>query len=622
MVAAQGLSKSYADQLIFQDVSFHINPGERIGLVGRNGHGKTTLFNILIGQEYADEGEISIPKSYRIGYLTQHIKFTEPTVLAEAGHGLEQFHVEEWQVKKLLMGLGFNEDDLDRPPDEFSGGYQVRLNLVKVLAAEPNLLLLDEPTNYLDIVSIRWLVRFLNQWKNELMIISHDRGFMDSVCTHTMGIYRCKIKKIEGPTQFYYDQVALEDEIHEKVRLNKEKKEKQLEEFINRFRAKARHATLVQSRVKTLAKLQKPDKLPKLTDLSYSFKSAPFQAKDMLDVQNVTFSYNGDAPYLIEDFSLSVHTHDRVCIVGKNGKGKTTLLKMLARRLEPLAGEIKGHPQVVPAYYEQSDTAGLHPDMTVEEEILYASPTGERQRVRDICGAMMFSGDNAEKRVAVLSGGEKCRVLLGQLLVAPANLLLLDEPTHHLDMPSCEAIIEAIEEFPGAAVVVTHDENFLRAVATKLVVFHQDRLFVFPGTYDEFLDRVGWGDEDDIAYRSKNKKPAPERDRDLNRNRKDLRKVRADFITRRSQAVNPLKAAVDGLESCIQKTEKELAAANAAMAGASALNDWEKSAELSRGIEKLKMEIDSYFMQLEVANAKYETAKRPFDEEAKTLPAE
>jgi ATP-binding cassette subfamily F protein 3 len=622
MVAAQGLEKSYGEQLIFQDASFHINPGERIGLVGRNGHGKTTLFNILIGQEYADKGEVSIPRSYRIGYLAQHINFTESTVLDEACLGLEQYHVEEWQVKKLLTGLGFNEDDFYRSPSEFSGGYQVRLNLVKALAAEPNLLLLDEPTNYLDIISVRWLVRFLNQWKNELMIITHDRGFMDSVTTHTMGIHRCKIKKIEGPTQGYYDQIAMEEVVHEKVRLNTQKKEKQLEEFINRFRAKAAHATLVQSRVKTLAKMQKPDKLPKLTDLSFSFKSAPFAAKDMLDMHNITFSYTGDAPYLIEDFSLSVHTHDRVCIIGKNGKGKTTLLKLLARRLEPLAGEIKAHPQVVPAYYEQSDTAGLHADMTVEEEILYASPTGERQRVRDICGAMMFSGDSAEKRVAVLSGGEKCRVLLGKLLVAPACLLLLDEPTHHLDMPSCEAIIEAIEEFPGAAVIVTHDENFLRAVATKLVVFHQDRLFVFPGTYEEFLDRVGWGDEDDIAYRSKNKKAAPGRDRDLNRNRKDVRKVRADFVTRRSQVVNPLKAKVDGLESCIQKTEQELAAANEALTEASTTNDWEKSAELSRGIEKLKMEIDSFFMQLEDANARYETAKRPFDEEEKTLPAE
>jgi ATP-binding cassette subfamily F protein 3 len=444
---------------------------------------------------------------------------------------------------------------------------------------------------------------------------------MDSITTHTMGIHRCRLKKIAGPTQNYYNQIAMEEVVHEKVRLNAQKKEKQLEDFINRFRAKARHASLVQSRVKTLAKLQKPDKLPKLTDLSFSFKGAPFEAKDMLDVRGLTFSYTGDTPYLIEDFSMSVHAHDRVCIVGKNGKGKTTLLKLLAGRLAPLAGEISLHTQVVPSYYEQSDTAGLHPELTVEDEIFLASPSGERQRVRDICGAMMFSGDSAEKCIAILSGGEKCRVLLGKLLVAPANLLLLDEPTHHLDMPSCEGLIEAIEEFSGAAVVVTHDENFLRAVATKLVVFHQDRLFVFPGTYDEFLERMGWGEEDDIAYRApRGKKTVPARD--LNLNKKDVRKVRAEFITRRSQALNPLKEKVTGLEDCIHEQEEKLKTADAALMTASAANDWEQSATLAHTIEQLKMEIDSYFMQLEMATARYETAKRPFDEEEKKLPAE
>ncbi len=233
MISVQYLSKQYTDQVVFDKISFNLSPRERIGLVGRNGHGKTTLFRLLIGQEECDEGIIAIPNNYRIGYLNQHINFSRPTVLEEGCCGLpDNQKADDWKVKRVLSGLGFSEDDFNRDPAEFSGGFQIRLNLTKVLVSDPNLLLLDEPTNFLDIVSIRWLTNFLNNWKNEIIIISHDRGFMDSVATHIMGIHRYKIKKIAGTTQDYYDQVSMEDEVHEKQRLNDEKKRKQAEQFI------------------------------------------------------------------------------------------------------------------------------------------------------------------------------------------------------------------------------------------------------------------------------------------------------------------------------------------------------------------------------------------------------
>ncbi len=228
MISVLNLTKQFVTHIIFDNVTFNLNSRERVGLVGKNGHGKTTLFRLLTGQEQYDEGTIKIPKDYRIGYLNQHIHFTRPTVLEEGCCGLPESQKEDdWKVKKILSGLGFLESDFHRNPSEFSGGYQIRLNLAKVLVSEPNLLLLDEPTNFLDIVSIRWLTNFLNSWRNEVFVISHDRGFMDNVTTHIIGIHRSKIKKIKGSTEDYYDRIAKEDEIHEKRRLNDEKKRKQ-----------------------------------------------------------------------------------------------------------------------------------------------------------------------------------------------------------------------------------------------------------------------------------------------------------------------------------------------------------------------------------------------------------
>ena len=309
MLKVSGLEKSYSGQEIFDNVSFVINPGERIGLVGRNGHGKTTLFRMILGEEQPDAGTISVPNHYTIGHLSQHIHFTEDTVLKEGCLSLpvsEDGIDESYKVEAILMGLGFSVDDFNRHPNEFSGGYQVRLNLAKVLVSEPNLLLLDEPTNYLDIVSVRWLTRFLRNWKDELIIITHDREFMDSVTTHTMGIHRCKMRKIAGPTQKLYQQIFQEEELHEKTRTNEEKKYKEVEQFINRFRAKASKAKAVQSRIKALEKKGKLEELAEIRTLDFEFKSAPFPGKWLMNVENLSFSYKQDSLPLIDGLSLSV----------------------------------------------------------------------------------------------------------------------------------------------------------------------------------------------------------------------------------------------------------------------------------------------------------------------------
>ncbi|MBW2193508.1 MAG: ABC-F family ATP-binding cassette domain-containing protein, partial [Deltaproteobacteria bacterium] len=340
MISVENLTKSFGTHILFKEMSFKINSREKVGLVGRNGHGKTTLFRLILGEEHPDSGTITTPKQYRIGYVRQQLEFTENTILDECVKALPAMDQDQyWKVEKVLAGLGFSDDDLQRHPEEFSGGFQVRLNLAKVIISEPDLLLLDEPTNYLDITSIRWVERFLSTWPRELMLITHDRGFMDKLVTHTLGIHRTKMRKIAGNTEKYYGQIAQDEEIYEKTRIKDQRRRKDVEQFITRFRAKARLANLVQSRIKTLAKIEKRGKLEKLKTLDFSFRNLPFNGKHPLRVQNLGFSYDQKKP-LIKQFNVTVGSRERICVIGKNGKGKTTLIKLLAGVLKPQRGKI------------------------------------------------------------------------------------------------------------------------------------------------------------------------------------------------------------------------------------------------------------------------------------------
>ena len=332
------LSKSYFARELFTDVSFQMNAGDRLGLVGRNGHGKSTLFKLILGQEEPDSGEIVIPRNYRIGHLEQHLHFTQATILAEAAQGLpaEESH-SIYKAEAILFGLGFSRADLERAPREFSGGFQIRINLAKLLLSSPNLLLLDEPTNYLDITSVRWIAGFLTSFKGELIVISHDRGFMDSVTTHTAVIHRQKIRKFEGGTAKAYGQIVLEDEIAEKTRANEDRKRAHAEAFISRFRAQASKAKMVQSRIKMLEKLPKLDALNDIQSLDFEFRHAPFAARTLLEARDISFGYTPDN-LLFRHLHLTINGRDRIGVIGNNGKGKSTLLNILSGGLDPLQG--------------------------------------------------------------------------------------------------------------------------------------------------------------------------------------------------------------------------------------------------------------------------------------------
>ena len=617
MITVENLTKSYGTEVLFDKVYFKLNSKEKIGVVGRNGHGKTTLFRLITGQVPADSGEIVIPKHYRIGYVLQEIEFTKDTVLEEGMTGLREDEKDHrWKVEEILSGLGFTKEDFNRPPKEFSGGFQVRLNLAKVLVSEPDLLLLDEPTNYLDITSIRWVERFLIRWPRELMLITHDRNLMDKVISHTLGIHRRKIKKLTGNTERYYAQIAQDEEIYEKTRLNDERRRKEIKLFIDRFRAKARLANLVQSRIKTLSKMEKKEKLERIKTLDFSFRSIPLPKKDVMHIRHVSFSYDTEKQ-LITDFNFSAKAGERICVVGKNGKGKTTLLKLMSGLLKAHQGDITFNPSVKQGYFEQSNIGSLDGLKTVEEEILFSHPDVDRQQARNICGAMMFEGDAALKKIAVLSGGEKSRVVLGKLLVTPVNLLLLDEPTNHLDMESCDAMLAAIDSFEGTVIMVTHNEMFLHALADRLIVFQNHGIHVFEGGYQRFLDKGGWADESDTLKSSS--KNIDINESPIRLTKKEKRRLRSRFIAERSKALKPLEEKISTIENRIEKYENQLNELNSDMLAASQAGDGEKIGALSRSIHSCRLNIDTLFDELEQSTVIFEKQKAEFEKKQEHL---
>jgi ATP-binding cassette, subfamily F, member 3 len=609
MIMASNITKSFGTQLLFDNISFNINPKEKIGLVGRNGTGKSTLFKIILGEEHPDSGQITIAKNYTLGYLEQHIKFSRKTVVEEACLGLKDAN-EKWMAEKVLSGLGFSSSDMERSPAEFSGGFQIRINLAKVLVSEPNLLMLDEPGNYLDVISIRWLTKFLREWKNELILITHDRNFMDSIITHTIGIHRNRIKKIAGNTEKLYEQIIAEEEIYEKTRVNDEKKRKEVELFINRFRAKASLATRVKSKEKMLQKQGKKDKLVEIKDLDFQFKYSPFEAKTLMQIESLDFSYDNEY-FIIKDLNLIVGKEDRIAVIGKNGKGKTTLLKIIAGKLNANNGEIKRHPSLRVGYFEQTNIELLNDRNTVEEEIDSSIVDRNNYKARNIAGLMMFEGDAALKKIKFLSGGEKSRVLLGKILCSATNLLLLDEPTNHFDMQSCDSILEAIDGYPGAVIIATHNEMFLHSIPNKLVVFDNDRIVVFEGTYADFLEKIGW----DTETAEKSKK-ADSNNRNKN---KDIKRMRADIIDEKSRKVKPLENKIKDIESAITRNEDELHKVLKEFEDATVGNKGAVIKQLSIKISGLEEKIDRMYSELGDLTALYDAEVEAFEERLNSL---
>ena len=547
MIHVENVSLSYQGQSVFNDVSFSLQKGEKCGLVGRNGSGKTTLFRLLTKEEMPDRGLIAVAKHYRIGFLRQHIHFTQPTLLEEATLGLQESEREQlYRVEKMLFGLGFSKEDLLKAPSIFSGGYHLRLHLAKVLLSEPDCLLLDEPTNYLDIVSIRYLKRFLKQWKKEFILISHDRSFLDSVTTHQMCIHRQGVRKMEGNTALLFEQIALEEEMHEKERMKSEKQRDKLEAFVERFGAKATKASQAQARKKMIERLPSLDKLKELYNLKFRFTESPFFSEKMVEVEGVSFSYASRS--IIQAVHLSIQKGERIAVIGKNGCGKSTFLRLLANELKPTFGKITCHAQVRIGYFGQTHIERLDHSKTVEEEIALSNPTLTYSEIKNRCGQMLFSGALSEKKISCLSGGERSRVLLGKILATPCSLLLLDEPTHHLDIESIDALVDAIEDFEGAVVLVSHSELMLQRLSCDtLLLFHEGGQTLFLGDYQSFVEKGGWQQFE----------KEPESDSLSSVASKNPRRERAERMAARSKLLRPIERDIEATETRLMTLEQE-----------------------------------------------------------------
>ena len=598
MIQISNLNKGYAHQQLLTDVSFTIHEGEKLGLVGRNGHGKTTLFRMFAGMESPDSGTIQFPKGYKIAYLKQEMHFEHPNVLEEVLSAIPKGEPrEEWFAEKILFGLDFDAETITQDPNTLSGGWMNRINLAKVLISNADMLLLDEPTNHLDIITIHWLANFLKNWRKELILITHDRMFMDTIINHIMAIHRKQVRKIPGTSVKLYDQIATEEEVHEKTRLNEAKEKEKVDIFVSKFRAKASLAKMVQSRIKNQEKKGYKDKLEAIVDLDFKFNFKKFDTKVMITVDNLCFGYD-PKNLLIKGLDFDISKGDKIAIVGKNGKGKSTLLRLLCGQLTPTSGNVRSHPQLLPGYYGQVAEQELNAMLTIEEEIASVLPGGNRGYARSIAGSMLFEGDLALKKCNVLSGGEKARVLLAKLIAAPAQCLFLDEPSNHLDMQSVDSLTEALEEFKGGMVFVTHNEMILHALATKLIVFDGDLPYVFQGSYQEFLEDKGFESEEVI------KKPKKEKtDGKLSKEeKKELQKKKQAF----QNSLKPLKTEISYIEEQIQNAEDRTQDVQNELVTASGKNDGEALASLGKELNTLKVQINELFDLLSLKNNELE----------------
>ncbi|MBQ0153262.1 MAG: ABC-F family ATP-binding cassette domain-containing protein [Bacteroidales bacterium] len=490
MLSVEHLSIEFSSKPILDDISFLINKKDRIALVGKNGAGKTTLLRLLAGEYEPTSGVISRDSDLTIGYLPQVMLFQDNKSLCEEvmtvfqGEDEARFIAE---MDKTIIGLGFERKDFERPCNEFSGGWRMRIELAKILLRHPDLLLLDEPTNHLDIESIQWLEQFLSQSNSAVLLVSHDRAFLNHATNRTIEITLGRIYDYNVP----YDQfVQLRQERHEQqVRafLNQQKMIEETEAFIERFRYKATKAVQVQSRIKQLDKLERLEvDLEDTSRLNLRFPPAPRSGDFPIIIEDLEKAYQGTDHPVISHVNLTIRRGEKVAFVGKNGEGKTTLVRCIMDQLDYFGNLKVGH-NVKIGYFAQNEASLLDENKTVFETIDYVAVGDIRTKIRDILGAFMFGGEASEKKVKVLSGGERSRLAMIRLLLSPCNLLILDEPTNHLDMPSKDVLKAALKDFDGTVICVSHDRDFLDGLVDKVYYFGEGHVREYLGGIYDFL---------------------------------------------------------------------------------------------------------------------------------------
>ncbi|MEQ1631072.1 MAG: ABC-F family ATP-binding cassette domain-containing protein [Planctomycetota bacterium] len=598
MLTLTGVTKTFGDRTLFADAQLQVNRGDRIGLVGPNGAGKTTLFSLILGHAKPDDGRVSIERDSKVGYLPQEsapvgdetaveiacsitkdfVKLLRIIKAWDQDHPVEASHPEdlhddvherfnelngyyvEAKAKQILAGLGFRESDFDRPARELSGGWVMRAHLARLLTQEPDLLMLDEPTNHLDLESLLWFQEYLQNYPGAILVISHDREFLNELVSGIVEVRHQKLIRYTGNYDEYLELRAANEAQHLSAYKNQQKEIAHLQAFADRFKAKASKATQAQSKLKAIERMDKIE-APTGDDKKVGFRfPQPIRSgQRVVWLDKVHFAY-GDKP-VYRGLDLEVERGERIVLVGPNGAGKSTLLKLLADKVTPQQGTRNLGHNVSAGYYSQYRVEMLKPERTVLAEAMDTPAKITEQSVRTLLGSFLFSGDAAFKKVAVLSGGEKSRLALVKLLLDPPNLLLMDEPTTHLDMSSIDALVDALKQFEGTLVFISHDVHFIKALAGKVIHVASGQLTHYQGDYEFYLHKTkslsaraaltsaSTGRPQLDAKPSKQEaKPAPKPEKGPGTER-DQQRARATQHKQQQQVVQKLEKQVEQLEA-------------------------------------------------------------------------
>ncbi len=648
MLSINNLNLQYGRKHLFRDVSVQVHDGERIGLAGVNGAGKSTLLKIMAGEMETDPGIVSRASWFTVAYLPQEItiELTSRSLYEEAEtafadvlafqqemeqigeqlatlppddpevdrllarQGELQQHIEgrdvfriRPQIERILFGLGFSAADLDKEVASFSGGWIMRLLLAKLLLRKPSLLLLDEPTNHLDIESLTWLEEFLLQYDGAMVIISHDRSFLDRVTSITWELSLGRLTVYKGNYSHYLVEKQQRLELERAAYENQQARIRQTERFIERFRSKATKARQVQSRIKQLEKMERIELSETDRSIRFSFPPAAPSGRDVLTLKGVRKTF-GDR-VVLDGLDLHLQRGDKLAVVGVNGAGKTTLLKILAG-VEDAEGTIRMGHNVILSYFGQHQAQELPGELSVLDTVYHGAEEMTITQVRSLLGAFLFSGDEVEKKVKVLSGGEKSRVALAKMLVRPANLMLLDEPTNHLDISSQEVLQEAMAQYEGTIIVVSHNRYFTNSFVNKVLEIRDGRATLYQGNIDDYLARRKKEEEKQHSPQSRDRNADPEGKGTAVADKKALRRQRAQLRQEMNRKLGPLKKQVKTAEQEIEKLEERKAELEQLMADPELYSDSQRWSETSREYNALERRLERWYGKWEEAQEKIE----------------